>query len=52
MVEEFFDIFLDELPGIPQVRDVEFCIELVLGTKPISSRVYKMSPSELDKLYQ
>jgi hypothetical protein len=29
---EFPDVFLDELPGLPPDRDVEFAIELIPGT--------------------
>nr|GFC31354.1 putative reverse transcriptase domain, aspartic peptidase domain protein [Tanacetum cinerariifolium] len=36
IVSEFPDVFLDELPGIPSVREVEFNIELILGSEPIS----------------
>ena len=38
VVCEFPDVFPDELPGLPPDRDVEFKIELVLGTAPISRR--------------
>ena len=34
VVCEFLDVFLDELPGFPPDRDVEFKIELVPGTAP------------------
>ena len=44
---EFPDIFLDELPSLPLDRDVEFRIELVPGTTPISRRPYRMPPNEL-----
>ena len=47
---EFPDVFLDELPGLPQDRDLEFKIELVLGTSPISRRPYRMPPNELAEL--
>ena len=50
VVCEFLDIFLDELPGLPPDRDVEFKIELVPGTTPISRRPYRMPPNELAKL--
>ena len=50
VVCEFLDVFLDELPGLPPNRDVEFKIELVLGTTPISRRPYRMPPNELAKL--
>jgi hypothetical protein len=36
VVCEYPDGFLDELPGMPPDRDVEFVIELQLGTAPIS----------------
>ena len=36
VVCEFLDVFSDELPGLPPDRDVEFKIELLLGTTPIS----------------
>jgi hypothetical protein len=36
VVCEYSDVFLDELSGMPQDRDVEFVIELQPGTAPIS----------------
>ena len=36
VVCEFSDVFPDELPGLPPDRDIEFKIELILGTTPIS----------------
>jgi hypothetical protein len=50
VVCEFPDIFLDELPGLPPDRDVEFAIELIPGTPPISRRPYQMPPNELAEL--
>jgi hypothetical protein len=47
---EFLDVFLDELPGLPPDRDVEFAIELIPGTPPISRRPYRMPPNELAEL--
>jgi hypothetical protein len=47
---EFPDLFLDELPGLPPDRDVEFGIELILGTAPISRRPYRMPPDKLAEL--
>ena len=42
--------FLDELPSSLVDREIEFCIDLHLGTKPISKAPYRMSPLELKKL--
>ena len=39
--------FLDKLPGLPLHRDVEFFIELHLGTSPISMTPHRMAPVEL-----
>jgi hypothetical protein len=47
---EFPDVFPDELLGLPPNRDVEFAIELIPGTPPISRRPYRMPPNELAEL--
>nr|GEW55360.1 putative reverse transcriptase domain, aspartic peptidase domain protein [Tanacetum cinerariifolium] len=50
IVLEFPDVFPDELPGIPPVREVEFNIELIPGAEPISKAPYRMAPVELKEL--
>jgi hypothetical protein len=50
IVCEYLDVFPDELPSMPPDRDVEFVIELQLGTAPISKRPYRMPPKESAKL--
>ena len=50
VVYKFPNVFLDELLGLPPDRYVEFKIELVLGTVPISRIPYRMPPNELAKL--
>ncbi|KAI6680538.1 hypothetical protein NL676_034419 [Syzygium grande] len=50
MVCNFPDVFPQELPGLPPEREVEFVIELALGTEPISKPPYRMSLSELKEL--
>jgi hypothetical protein len=50
VVCEFFDVFPDKLPGLPPDREVEFAIELIPETPPISRRPYRMPPNELVEL--
>lgn len=50
VVCEFPDVFPDDLPGLPPDREVEFSIELALGTAQISCRPYRMPPNELKEL--
>ncbi|XP_031099729.1 uncharacterized protein LOC116003930 [Ipomoea triloba] len=50
VVREFPDIFLEEIPGFPPQREVEFTIDLVPGTTPISKTPYRMAPIELQEL--
>nr|GFB46593.1 putative reverse transcriptase domain-containing protein [Tanacetum cinerariifolium]GFB48622.1 putative reverse transcriptase domain-containing protein [Tanacetum cinerariifolium] len=42
IILEFPDVFPNELPGIPPVREVEFNIELIPGAEPISKAPYRM----------
>uniref|UniRef100_J3KUX8 CCHC-type domain-containing protein n=1 Tax=Oryza brachyantha TaxID=4533 RepID=J3KUX8_ORYBR len=50
IVQEFPDVFPDELPGMPLDRDIEFTIDLIPGTSPIALRPYRMGPEELVEL--
>jgi hypothetical protein len=50
VVSDFPDVFPDELPGMPPKRKVEFSIELILGTAPISKRAYRVFGLELVEL--
>nr|GFC59856.1 putative reverse transcriptase domain, aspartic peptidase domain protein [Tanacetum cinerariifolium] len=50
IISEFPDVFPDELPGIPPVREVEFNIELMPGAEPISKAPYLMASIELKEL--
>ncbi|WVZ52653.1 hypothetical protein U9M48_003692, partial [Paspalum notatum var. saurae] len=50
VVFDFPDVFPEELPGLPSDRNVEFAIELVPGTAPVSKRPYRMAPDELKEL--
>ncbi|KAA0046124.1 DNA/RNA polymerases superfamily protein [Cucumis melo var. makuwa] len=50
VVKEFLDVFPDDLSGLPPDREIEFTIELLSGTAPISQAPYRMAPSELKEL--
>ncbi|XP_070050781.1 uncharacterized protein [Nicotiana tomentosiformis] len=50
IVNEFPDVFLDELPGIPPDREIDFGIDMVPDTHPISIPLYRMAPAELKEI--
>jgi hypothetical protein len=50
VVNEFPDVFPEELPGMPPDRDIEFVIELNPGTSPIYKTPYRMATPELAEL--
>jgi hypothetical protein len=50
VVNEFMDVFPQELPGMPPDREIEFTIDLKPGIAPISQAPYKMGPKELKEL--
>jgi hypothetical protein len=51
-ISEFLDVFLEELPGMPLDREIEFVIELVPGTAPIFKRPYRMTANQLAELME
>jgi hypothetical protein len=50
VVCDYTDVFPDELPGMQPDREVEFVIDLLTGTAPISKRPYRMSSDQLLEL--
>jgi hypothetical protein len=50
VVNEFTDVFPEELPGMPPDRDIEFVINLKPGTTPIYNTPYRMATPELAEL--
>ena len=50
IVDEFLDVFLEEIPRLPHVREIDFTIELLPGTVPISIAPYRMTPTEFGEL--
>ena len=47
VVKEFLDVFPEDLPGVPPDRVLEFSIDVIPGTAPISKAPYRMAPVEL-----
>ncbi|XP_060177909.1 uncharacterized protein LOC132607849 [Lycium barbarum] len=50
VITEFPEVFPDDLPGILIDREIDFGIDLLLGTKPISIPPNRMAPVELKEL--
>ena len=50
IVNEYPDVFPEELPGMPPERDIEFIIKLLPRTAPIAKRPYRMGVNELAEL--
>jgi hypothetical protein len=50
IVCEYLDVFPDDIMSLPPEREIEFCIDLVPGSQPISVAPYRMSPLELHEL--
>ena len=50
VVREFSDVFPYDIAGLPPDREVEFTIDLIPRTEPISIPPYRMASAELRKL--
>ena len=50
VVRDYPEVFPEELPGLPPVREVEFGIDLIPGSHPIPKAPYRMVPAELEEL--
>ncbi|GJW71063.1 putative reverse transcriptase domain-containing protein [Tanacetum coccineum] len=50
VVKEFPEIFPEDLPGLPTVRQVEFQIDLIPRATPVARAPYRLSPSEMQEL--
>ena len=50
VVNEFPKVFPDDLPGIPPEREIDFGIDLLPDTQPISIHSYRVALIELKKL--
>ncbi|GJS89768.1 putative reverse transcriptase domain-containing protein [Tanacetum coccineum] len=43
-------LIIRDLPGLPPIRQVEFQIDLILGTTPVAQAPYRLAPSEMQEL--
>nr|GEU95497.1 putative reverse transcriptase domain-containing protein [Tanacetum cinerariifolium] len=50
VVREFLNVFPEELPGLPPVRQVEFQIDLIPEAAPLAHTPYRLAPSEMQEL--
>ena len=50
IVQEFLEVFPEEILGMPPPREMEFYIDLTPGSTPISRAPYRMAPTELKEL--
>ncbi|GJW99663.1 putative reverse transcriptase domain-containing protein [Tanacetum coccineum] len=50
VVREFLEVFPEDLPGLPLVRQVEFQIELIPGAALVARTPYRLASSEMQEL--
>lgn len=50
MVQNFFNMFSNKLSNLPLEREMNFAIDLIQKTKPISLPLYRMTLVELKEL--
>ncbi|GJS13086.1 putative reverse transcriptase domain-containing protein [Tanacetum coccineum] len=50
IVRDFPKVFLEDLPGIPLTRQVEFQIDLIPSAAPVARAPYRLAPSEMKEL--
>ncbi|GJU42968.1 putative reverse transcriptase domain-containing protein [Tanacetum coccineum] len=50
VIRDFPEVFLEELPGLPPPRQVEFRIDLVPGAAPVAHAPYRLAPYKIKEL--
>nr|GEW81294.1 putative reverse transcriptase domain-containing protein [Tanacetum cinerariifolium]GEW82212.1 putative reverse transcriptase domain-containing protein [Tanacetum cinerariifolium] len=50
VVREFPDVFPEDLPGLPPIRQVEFQIDLISGAAHVARIPYRLAPLEMQEL--
>ncbi|GKE46791.1 hypothetical protein Tco_1478049 [Tanacetum coccineum] len=49
-VRDYPEVFLEDLPGLPSIRQVKFQTDLVPGATPVARSPYRLAPSEIEEL--
>ncbi|GJW69967.1 putative reverse transcriptase domain-containing protein [Tanacetum coccineum] len=52
IVQDFPEVFPEDLPGLPMTRQVEFQINLMPGVAPVARAPYRLAPSEMKELLE
>ncbi|GKG21088.1 hypothetical protein Tco_0383683, partial [Tanacetum coccineum] len=52
IIRDFPKVFLEDLPGLPSTRQVEFQIDLILGAASVAQAPYRLAPSEMKELLE
>ena len=50
VLKEYLDVFLEEIPGLPLERELDFTIDMVPGAVPSSKAPYRMNIRQLNEL--
>ncbi|GJT57365.1 putative reverse transcriptase domain-containing protein [Tanacetum coccineum] len=50
IVQDFLEVFPEDLPSIPPIRQVEFQIDLIPGAAPVARAPYRLALSEMKEL--
>ncbi|GKA80444.1 putative reverse transcriptase domain-containing protein, partial [Tanacetum coccineum] len=50
VIRNFFEVFPDDLSGLPPSREIEFRIDLIPGAMPVAKSPYRLAPSKMKEL--
>nr|GFD62379.1 putative reverse transcriptase domain-containing protein [Tanacetum cinerariifolium] len=50
VVQDFPEVFPEDLPGLPPIRPVEFQIDIIPGVAPVARAPYRLAPFEMKEL--
>ncbi|GKC33750.1 putative reverse transcriptase domain-containing protein [Tanacetum coccineum] len=50
VVRNFFEVFPDDLSGLPPSQEIEFHIDLIPGAMPVTKSPYHLEPTEMEEL--